>query len=63
MLLRLTWICADQGAVKGPLRNARIEGLEEGPHADGHQGGEDSIEGHIEDSDFGCDRKRTGNAY
>lgn len=48
----LTRVCADQRLIQLPLGDARIEGLEEHPHADGHQGGQDAIEDGIENTDF-----------
>lgn len=52
--LELTWVGADQRLVQLPLGNARIERLEEHPHADGHQGGQDAIEDCVEHTDFRC---------
>lgn len=54
ILSKLTWICANNGTIQTPLGYAGIQCLEEGPHADGHQGSEYTIERNIEDANLSC---------
>lgn len=43
---------ADDGAVELPLRDARVQRLEEDPHADRHQGRQHPVEYEVEQSDL-----------
>lgn len=49
-----TWVGADERLVQLPFRDARIECSHKHHHADGDEGGENSIEHRVEESDLGC---------
>lgn len=45
---------ADDGAVELPLGLARVQQLQEGPHADSHEHRQRRVEREVEDEDFVC---------